>query len=87
MHQRKIAVSSGIVALIGGIVFIVYFFQPWRACPGEDTSAGCAMLPQDALVMFIATVVTTCAVAVFAMALAFKRSRTPRRGVPAVRER
>lgn len=53
-RTRKIAivVSTGITVL-AGIITVIYFFQPWRSCSYEDTSAGCAMLPGDAVVMAI----------------------------------
>ncbi|WP_404434635.1 nucleotidyltransferase domain-containing protein [Microbacterium lacus] len=54
--------GSALVALVGAIVTVVYFFQPWRSCEYEDTSAGCAMLPVDATVMAVAAVVTLAAV-------------------------
>jgi hypothetical protein len=53
-RTRKIAilVSTGIT-VVGGIITVIYFLQPWRSCSYEDTSAGCAMLPGDAVVMAI----------------------------------
>lgn len=54
MTQRKktlVTVLGGGIALVAAIVTIVYFFQPWRTCPYDDSSAACVMLPADAAVM------------------------------------
>jgi hypothetical protein len=53
-RTRKITilVSAGIT-VVAGIIAVIYFFQPWHRCSYEDTSAGCAMLPGDAVVMAI----------------------------------
>lgn len=64
--------GSALVALAGAIVAVVYFFQPWRSCEYEDTSAGCAMLPLDATVRGAAMVVTLVAVGVLVFALLAK---------------
>lgn len=64
--------GSALFALVGAIVTVVYFFQPWRSCDYEDTSAGCAMLPGDAAVMAVAAIVTLVAVGVFVLALLTK---------------
>ncbi|WP_157001109.1 hypothetical protein [Agromyces laixinhei] len=70
--------TGGVVALIGGIVTAIYVFQPWRTCAGEDSSAGCAMLPQDGIVMAIAMIATLCGIVVFVVGLALSRSKTTR---------
>ncbi|WP_411721050.1 hypothetical protein [Mycetocola sp.] len=44
-------VIGGVIALAAAIVTYVYFFQPWRTCPYDDSSAACSMLPADAAVM------------------------------------
>lgn len=64
--------GSALFALAGAIVSFVYFFQPWRSCEYEDTSAGCAMLPIDATVMGLAMVVTVMAVGMLVFALLAK---------------
>jgi hypothetical protein len=64
--------ESAVVALVGAVVTIVYFFQPWRSCDYEDTSAGCAMLPADATVMAVAMFAALAAMVVFAFALMAK---------------
>jgi hypothetical protein len=61
--------GSALLALVGATVTVVYFFQPWRSCDYEDTSAGCSMLPVDAAVMTVAAVTTLVAVGVFVFAL------------------
>ncbi|MFD6137989.1 hypothetical protein [Isoptericola sp. NPDC060257] len=63
------------LAILGAVVSVVYFLQPWRTCPDEDSSAGCAMLPLDASIMSAAMVVTLFATAV-AIAGAMGRRRT-----------
>ena len=64
--------GSALFALAGAAVAVVYFFQPWRSCDYEDTSAGCVMLPADATVMGVAMVVTVLAVGVLVFALLAK---------------
>ncbi|WP_019180988.1 hypothetical protein [Microbacterium yannicii] len=64
--------GSALLALVGATVTVVYFFQPWRSCDYEDTSAGCAMLPGDAAVMTVAALTTLVAVGVFVLALLVK---------------
>lgn len=53
------------MALLGLATVVLYFFQPWRSCPYEDTSAGCAMLPDDAAVMLSAVGIAVVGAAVF----------------------
>ena len=75
MEQKvrgRLLTGSALVALVGAIVTVVYFFQPWRSRDYEDTSAGCAMLPVDATVMAVSAVVTLVAVGVFVLALLVK---------------
>lgn len=70
--RRWLVAGSALLAGIGAIVAVVYFFQPWRSCDDEDTSAGCAMLPADAAVMTVAMVVTLVAVGALVLALLAK---------------
>ncbi|MFC7876616.1 hypothetical protein [Isoptericola sp. NPDC057391] len=63
------------LAVLGAVVSVVYFLQPWRTCSYEDSSAGCAMLPLDASIMTAAMLVTLVATAV-AIAGAAGRRRT-----------
>jgi len=75
MEQKvrgRLLTGSALFALVGAIVTVVYFFQPWRSCDYEDTSAGCAMLPVDATVMAVSAVVTLVAVSVFMLVLLVK---------------
>jgi hypothetical protein len=74
--------GSALLALVGATATVVYFFQPWRSCDYEDTSAGCAMLPVDAAVMTVAAVTTLVAVGVCVFAL-LVRSAPPRGDLPA----
>ena len=65
--------GSALFALVGATVTVAYFFQPWRSCDYEDTSAGCAMLPVDAAVLAAAVVATILAIGVLALTLLFKK--------------
>lgn len=70
-------VSVGaLVAMIGGIVTALFFFQPWRSCPSEDMSAGCAMLPLDATLMTTAALLTVVGIVVLVVGLASKEVDT-----------
>lgn len=73
--MRRRAVASGAaIALISGAVVVLFFFQPWRSCDGEDTSAGCPMLPHDTAVMGVAAVVFVLGIVVLAAGLLTRRS-------------
>ncbi len=61
------AFAGASVALLGAATAILFFFQPWRTCPYEDTSVGCAMLPNDAAVMVTALGIALIGAAVFAV--------------------
>lgn len=71
-HRRRLIAVSAMTATVGAIVTVVYFFQPWRTCDYEDTSAGCAMLPADANVMLIAILVALSAASVLVISLLAK---------------
>ena len=51
-------ILGGALAAVGAAVTVLYFFQPWRSCPYDDSPAACAMLTGDAVVMYAAMVVT-----------------------------
>ncbi len=70
--RRWLVSVAAIVALAGALVIVVYFFQPWRSCDYEDTSAGCAMLAGDATVLGIAAFTTLVAVFILVFALMAK---------------
>lgn len=61
------------MVVAGAVVSAVYFFQPWRTCDYEDTSAGCAMLPQDAAVMMTALVAVVVGVILLLLSSALVR--------------
>ena len=61
--------SGAGVALIGGIVTVIYLFQPWRTCSYDDTPSACAMLPADATVMAIAMWSTLVGLVILGVAL------------------
>jgi hypothetical protein len=67
MGTRTRLIASGTtIALISGAVVVLYFFQPWRSCEYEDTSAGCAMLPHDAAAMGVAAAVFAVGIVILA---------------------
>ena len=43
-----IGIAASVIGLFGTVL---YFFQPWRTCPYDDSPAAGAMLPGDAAVM------------------------------------
>ena len=59
-----ILVGGTTLAVLGAVVSVVFFMQPWRTCPDDDVPAACPMLPLDAAVMEAAMVVTLFATAV-----------------------
>lgn len=56
--RGRLVAYGGLIAMLGSIAAVIYFFQPWRTCSYEDTSAGCAVLPADATGMVIAIFIT-----------------------------
>ena len=78
-RTRALAIWTGaVVALLGAIVAVVYFFQPWRTCPYDDAPSACAMLPADATVMTIAIWSAILGLAIFGFAVFMKRDETTR---------
>lgn len=53
--SRILAVGLAL-ALVALVSVIILFFQPWRSCDYEDSSAGCAVLPRDATLMIMALI-------------------------------
>ena len=43
-----VGIAASVIGLFGTVL---YFFQPWRTCPYDDSPAACAMLPGDAAMM------------------------------------
>lgn len=81
MHMdlcRWLIVSTAIIAVAGGAVAVVYFFQPWRSCDYEDSSVGCAMLPADSAVMTGAAFAALISTALLVIALLAKEQRPAR---------
>jgi hypothetical protein len=75
VRARRWTTSAGaLITVMSAAVVVLSFFQPWRSCEDEDTSAGCAMLAQDAAVMGIAAVATLAGVVVAAVGLMWPRS-------------
>lgn len=79
---RLLAVIGGVLALVGGVTTVIYIWQPWRSCSGEDTSAGCAMLSGDAAVMAAAMLVVVAGVVLLVVAAVLASSRTGSRRSP-----
>ena len=78
-QTRALAIWTGaVVALLGAIVTVVYFFQPWRTCPYDDAPSACAMLPADATVMTIAIWSAILGLAIFGFGVFMKRDETTR---------
>lgn len=71
-----VAAASAVITLIAMVVVVVYFLQPWRSCDYEDSSAGCAMLPEDATVMSMAMLTTLVSAAVLISTLLIRRHRS-----------
>jgi hypothetical protein len=68
----------GIALIVIGVVgTIVVFFQPWRSCDYEDTSAGCAVLPRDAALMVVAFLITGVGIVMTLAAAVRSRGRQP----------
>lgn len=65
-----IMVVAALMTAGGAVVSALYIVQPWRSCSYADTSAGCAMLPQDAAVMSAAMLVTVIALLVLTVGVA-----------------
>lgn len=70
-----VTITAGAVVILSGAVVVLYFFQPWRSCDYEDTSAGCAMLPHDAAAMGVAVMACLASVGTLVAALTWPRSR------------
>ena len=68
MTEKRLAttaiVTGALIAVAGFVMSVVYFFQPWRSCDYEDSSAGCAMLAGDAAVMTFAMLATVVGIGV-----------------------
>ena len=81
MKQRKrvpAVVTGATFALVGGLVTVVYLFQPWRTCPYDDSPAACAMLPADAMVLAVAVCSTLIGVLILVLGLLLWRGETAR---------
>ncbi len=76
--RRAVTVVGAAATIVGGIVVVIYLFQPWRSCEYEDTAMGCAMLPVDGTVMFIAGLVTLAGMVTMAAAGTAQVWRMPR---------
>jgi len=74
------------LAVVSFVVMVVFFAQPWRTCPDDDSPAGCPALPQDAAVVTVAGVVLLLALLLLVVGLAARReSAQPTPGGRALR--
>ena len=73
MNGRLVAWIGAVLAATGATVAGVFFFQPWRSCPYENTAVGCAMLPRDASVMIAGFLVAMIGIAVATVGAASRR--------------
>lgn len=71
--RTRLITSGAVIAVIGGAMVVLYFFQAWRSCEYEDTSAGCVMLPHDAAAMGVAAVVFVVGIVVLAAGALLRR--------------
>lgn len=78
MNGRPVARIGAVLAAIGAAVAVVFFFQPWRSCPYEDTAVGCAMLPRDASVMIAGFLMAMIGIAVATIGVVSGRQRPTR---------
>lgn len=69
---RILAIAGVVIGLLGSIVTVIFFFQPWRSCDDEDTSVGGSMLPVDAAVMTAAMLAVPVGVAIAIAGLAMR---------------
>lgn len=74
-RARVLFLVGGVLSLVGGVTTLIYLLQPWRSCPYEDTSAGCAMLPGDAAIMTAAMLVVVAGFAVLLAGLVVATTR------------
>ncbi|MDQ1083142.1 MULTISPECIES: hypothetical protein [Microbacterium] len=78
-RRARILVFGAVLSAVGAAVAIIFFFQSWRSCEGEDTSAGCPMLAGDAAVLQISVIVLLVGIVVLAAGVLTPRSGLPRR--------
>lgn len=78
MNAKVLVWGSGVLMGIGALLTVTFFLQPWRSCPYEDTAAGCAMLPGDALMMTAGLLVAVIGAGVLTVGFV-ARSRTSAR--------
>ena len=73
-------IIPGAVLTVGGAVTtVVYFFQPWRTCPGvDDAPDACPMLPLDNQIMSVAMLVTLIGVIVLTLGIVLQVTRASR---------
>jgi hypothetical protein len=70
-------VVGGVVFLVGFATSIVFVLQPWRTCSYEDTSAGCAMLVEDARVMSAAMITAIVGIVIAMMGIVMRSIPKP----------
>lgn len=55
-------------SVTGALVSTLFLLQPWRSCSYDDRPSACAMLPADATVFMVSTIVTLAGGTVLVMA-------------------
>lgn len=51
-------VLGAITSVTGALVSTLFLVQPWRSCPYDDGPSACTMLPAEAAVLMVSTIVT-----------------------------
>lgn len=74
-RQVVLAATGASLAVAGAAMTVLFFFQPWRTCPYDDSPTACAMLPHDASVMGLALVATLIGTVLFATGLVLRSER------------
>lgn len=73
-------VIGAVLAIFAALVTVVYFLQPWRSCPYDDSPAACVIFPTDVVVVAIAMLALMAGLVILGVGLLAKE-------VDAVRER
>lgn len=74
--RQLVLTATGVsLAVAGAATTVLFFFQPWRTCPYDDSPTACAMLHQDATVMGLAIVATLIGTVLLATGLVLRSER------------
>jgi hypothetical protein len=58
-------VIGALAGLVGLVVAFVFFLQPWRSCPEDDSPTGCVALPIDTTFMVLGLIVAVAGLILF----------------------